>query len=210
MVTRKFQALLKNTLTLILAGGAGERLYPLTKLRAKPAVSFGGIYRIIDFTLSNCLNSSLRKIYLLTQYGSLSLDQHIRHGWNIFNTDLDEFIYLVPPQQRYVNRWYLGTADAVYQNIHLLESERPEHVLILSGDHIYKMDYYDMLAYHVDTGADMTLGAVEFSVEEAHRFGVVEVDADRRVVGFREKPKDPPALPGGPLGVHGRGSRARP
>ncbi|MBI1747024.1 MAG: glucose-1-phosphate adenylyltransferase [Acidobacteria bacterium] len=189
---------LKKTLTLILAGGQGERLYPLTKNRSKPSVPFGGIYRIIDFTLSNCLNSGLRKIFVLTQYKSLTLDAHIKQGWHIFNIDLGEFIYSVPPQQITSDSWYRGTADAVYQNIYLLEHIRPERVFVLSGDHIYKMDYSEMVSAHIDSGADLTMACVEVPVDEAHRFGVVQVDAHQRVVGFQEKPPSPMTIPGQP------------
>ncbi|MGI8784288.1 MAG: glucose-1-phosphate adenylyltransferase [Acidobacteriota bacterium] len=185
---------LRKTLTLILAGGQGERLYPLTKDRAKPAVSFGGSYRIIDFTLSNCLNSGLRRIYVLTQYRSLTLDQHIRRGWDIFRHDLGEFIYTVPPQQYYSARWYVGTADAVFQNIYLIQQERPERVLLLSGDHLYKMDYAGLIDSHIERGAAVTIATVETSVSEASRFGVVETDPSGRVRGFLEKPRDPEVL----------------
>lgn len=189
---------LRKTLTLILAGGQGERLYPLTKNRSKPSVPFGGLYRIIDFTLSNCLNSGLRKMFVLTQYKSLTLDAHIKQGWHIFNIDLGEFIYSVPPQQINSDSWYRGTADAVYQNIYLLEHIRPERVFVLSGDHIYKMDYSDMLGFHLDSGADLTMACVEIDRVEAGRFGVVQVDCDHRVIGFQEKPKDPITIPGQP------------
>ena len=189
---------LRNTLTLLLAGGQGERLYPLTKNRSKPSVPFGGIYRIVDFTLSNCLNSGLRKIFVLTQYKSLTLDAHIKQGWHIFNIDLGEFIYSVPPQQINSTSWYLGTADAVYQNVYLLEHIRPERVFVLSGDHIYKMDYSDMLAFHMASGAELTIAAVEMDAAEAHRFGVLQVDATHRAIGFQEKPRDPTPLPDNP------------
>jgi glucose-1-phosphate adenylyltransferase len=191
---REWERLLKNTLTVILAGGQGERLYPLTKLRSKPSVSFGGIYRIIDFTLTNCLNSGLRKIFVLTQYKSLTLDQHIKLGWHIFNIDLGEFIYSVPPQQHSSESWYRGTADAVYQNIYLLERFRPERVFVLSGDHIYKMDYYEMLRFHLDQQADLTMATVEIDKNEAGRFGIVEVDDKNQVIGFQEKPQQPKTL----------------
>src|SRR5712692_6723341 len=175
---------LKQTTAMILAGGQGERLFPLTRDRAKPAVPFGGIYRIIDFTLSNCLNSGLRKIFVFTQYKSLTLDAHIKQGWNLFNIDLGEFIYSVPPQQIGSDNWYQGTADAVYQNVYLLEHIRPERVFVLSGDHIYKMDYSDMLSFHLEAGADLTIASVEMPVAEAQRFGVLQVDASHRVTGF--------------------------
>jgi len=191
-------SLLRNTLTMILAGGQGERLYPLTKDRAKPAVPFGGIYRIIDFTLSNCLNSSLRRIYVLTQYKSSSLDRHLRLGWSLLSDELGEFIYTIPPQQRMANQWYRGTADAIFQNIYTLEEERPERVLLLSGDHVYKMDYRTMLESHCSTGADLTVACIEVPVAQASQLGVMEVDADSRVVGFEEKPAEPRGLPGRP------------
>lgn len=190
--------ILKNVFVMLLAGGQGERLYPLTKDRAKPAVPFGGIYRIIDFTLSNCLNSGLRKIAVLTQYKSFSLDRHLMVGWNIFNTALDEYIETIPPQQRISQDWYRGTADAVYQNVYTLERERPEKVLILAGDHIYKMDYRDMLAYHEEKEADLTVPCIEVPVQEAKRFGVVEVDKDFRIISFEEKPSNPKPLPDKP------------
>ncbi len=180
----------------MLAGGKGERLYPLTKDRAKPAVPFGGIYRIIDFTLSNCLNSNIRKIYILTQYKSLSLNRHLRIGWNIYNQELGEYIIAVAPQQRQVNRWYLGTADAIFQNIYTLQMERPKRVLILGGDHIYKMDYSKMVKAHIENEADVTIGAIPVQKSEAMRFGVIEVDKDSRVVAFHEKVPNPPSIPG--------------
>jgi glucose-1-phosphate adenylyltransferase len=190
---------LEDVLALVLAGGQGERLYPLTRDRGKPAVPFGGIYRIIDFTLSNCVNSGLRKIYVLTQYKSGSLERHIKHGWGpIFSTDLGEWIYTVPPQLRVGQRWYAGTADAVYHNIYLLEQERPKHVMILSGDHIYKMSYMRLLEFHESKGAIATAGAVEVPLSSASSFGVLEVDASSRIVSFREKPADPKPMPGKP------------
>ncbi|HOJ60725.1 MAG TPA: glucose-1-phosphate adenylyltransferase [bacterium] len=191
-------SLLRNTLTLILAGGQGERLYPLTKDRSKPSVPFAGSYRIIDFTLSNCINSGLRQIYVLTQYKSQSLYRHIRDGWNLLSRELGEYIETVPPQKRMHSRWYEGTADAIYQNIFLLEQWKPERTLILSGDHIYRMDYHDLLAYHVDKKADATIACYEYPREKATEFGVMQVDADHRVIQFVEKPADPPAIPGRP------------
>src|SRR5688572_21203737 len=155
---------MKNVLGVILAGGKGTRLEPLTRDRAKPAVPFGGIYRIIDFTLSNCLNSDLRRILVLTQYKSHSLDRHLRHAWHIFNPDLGEFLDTLPPQQRVGERWYEGTADAIYQNLFFLEDERPDHTIILSGDHIYKMDYAEMLEAHLVHDADLTVAVVETEV----------------------------------------------
>jgi glucose-1-phosphate adenylyltransferase len=180
---------MKDTLGVLLAGGAGERLYPLTRDRAKPAVTFGGIYRIIDITLSNCINSDLRKVYILTQYKALSLNRHIREGWNIVARDLGEFVEILPPMKRVSENWYLGTADAVYQNIYSIGAEQPKHVLVLSGDHIYKMDYSRMLRQHVESGADVTLATILTEPEETHRFGVVDVDREGRIVGFQEKPQ---------------------
>ena len=172
-----------------LSGGAGERLYPLTRDRAKPAVTFGGIYRIIDITLSNCINSDLRRVYILTQYKALSLNRHIREGWNILGREVNEFVEVLPPMKRVSDQWYQGTADAVYQNIYSIGSEQPKHVLILSGDHIYKMNYELMLKQHEDSGADVTLGTIQIDPDETYRFGVVEVDRDNRITGFEEKPK---------------------
>ena len=187
-----------NILTIILAGGQGERLYPLTKDRAKPAVPFGGIYRIIDFTLSNCLNSGLRKIVVLTQYKSFSLDKHLRLGWNIFNNELNEYVEQIPPQQRISDQWYQGTADAVYQNIYTLEKEQPEMVLILSGDHIYKMDYRNMALFHLENKADLTIACMEVPVNEGKRYGVIKTDEENRIVGFHEKPSEPIPSPNNP------------
>ncbi len=184
-----------ETLTLILAGGQGERLYPLTKDRAKPAVPFAGEYRIVDFTLSNCVNSGLKRIYVLTQYMSHSLDRHLKLGWNIFSSALDEFLYTIPPQFRAGNRWYMGTADAVFQNIYILQNERPAHVVILAGDHIYKMDYSAMIETHIRTGAQATVAVTESDLAAATRLGVVEVDSESRVVGFEEKPASPKSVP---------------
>ncbi|MBZ5521610.1 MAG: glucose-1-phosphate adenylyltransferase [Acidobacteriia bacterium] len=180
---------MKDTLGVLLAGGAGERLYPLTRDRAKPAVTFGGAYRIIDITLSNCINSGLRKVHILTQYKALSLNRHIREGWGpVVARELGEFIEILPPMKRVSDNWYLGTADAVYQNIYSIGSEQPEHVLILSGDHIYKMDYQRMLNQHRDSGADVTLATILIEPEDSSRFGVVEVGRDGRITGFEEKP----------------------
>jgi len=180
---------MKDTLGVLLAGGAGERLYPLTRDRAKPAVSFGGIYRIIDITLSNCLNSDLRRVYILTQYKALSLNRHIREGWNILGREVGEFIEVLPPMQRVSDQWYQGTADAVYQNIYSIGSEQPKHVLILQADQIYKMDYGKMMKQHQDSAADITLATIQVDPEESRRFGVVDVDKDFRINGFQEKPK---------------------
>jgi len=189
---------LNNVLTIILAGGQGERLYPLTKDRAKPAVPFGGIYRIIDFTLSNCLNSGLRKIVVLTQYKSFSLDRHLRLGWNIFNNELNEYIEQIPPQQRISDQWYQGTADAVYQNIYTLEKEQPEMVMILSGDHIYKMDYRNMILLHQEKKADLTVACMDVPLNEGKRFGVIQTNEENRIVGFHEKPSVPIPSPNNP------------
>lgn len=189
---------MKKTLCILMAGGKGERLYPLTKTRAKPSVRFGGIYRIVDFTLSNCLNSDIRRIYVLTQYRSVSLDRHIRLGWSIFNHELGEFIECVPPQQRNVDRWYRGTADSIYQNIYILQRERPERVLILSGDHVYKMNYNDMLAYHREKKAELTVAGVEVPRNEAAAFGVIGCDDEFRITTWEEKPKHPKHVPGKP------------
>jgi glucose-1-phosphate adenylyltransferase len=182
--------MMKDTLGVLLAGGAGERLYPLTRDRAKPAVTFGGIYRIIDVTLSNCVNSALRHVYILTQYKALSLNRHIREGWNVVARDLGEFIEILPPMKRVSENWYLGTADAVYQNIYSIGSEQPKHVLILSGDHIYKMNYGLMLEQHNDFGADVTVATILVDPAECHRFGVTDVDGSGRVRGFLEKPSE--------------------
>src|ERR1700755_2693414 len=170
---------MRDTLGVLLAGGAGERLFPLTRDRAKPAVPFAGQYRIIDITLSNCINSDLRRVYILTQYKALSLNRHIREGWTgIVAQELGEFIEILPPMQRVSANWYMGTADAVYQNIYSIGSEQPKHVLILSGDHIYKMDYGKMLQQHNHSAVDVTLATIQLAPDETYRFGVVEVDAD--------------------------------
>jgi len=189
---------MNDTLTMIMAGGRGERLYPLTKERAKPAVTFGGIYKIIDFTLSNCLNSNIRRIYLLSQYSNASLDKHIRLGWNIFNHELGEFINTIPPQKINVDWWYRGTADSLFQNLNILERERPRRVLILSGDHVYKMDYQKMLEFHDNHASDLTIACVEQPLSEARSMGVLEVDENRRVIGFKEKPANPKHLAADP------------
>ena len=181
---------MKDTLGVLLAGGAGERLFPLTRDRAKPAVPFGGNYRIIDITLSNCINSDLRRVYILTQYKALSLNRHIREGWTgIVAQELGEFIEILPPMQRVSANWYMGTADAVYQNIYSIGAEEPKHVLILSGDHIYKMNYGLMLDHHNEAGADVTLATLPIRPDEVSRFGVVEVSRTGEVVGSQEKPK---------------------
>ena len=181
-----------------MAGGKGERLWPLTKDRTKPAVPFGGIYRIIDFTLSNCINSGLRKIYVLTQYKSASLQRHIRLGWNILSSELAEYIELLPAQQRISETWYLGTADAIYQNLYTLEIDKTDEVLILAGDHIYKMNYYTMIDFHREVDADLTVGVVEVPKERSAHLGVVDVDTLGRVTGFQEKPQKPKTIPNKP------------
>lgn len=186
-----------NVLTVILAGGKGSRLEPLTRDRAKPAVPFGGVYRIVDFALSNCLNSGLRKIQMLTQYKAQSLDRHVNLGWQrYFCRELGEFIDVVPPQQRIDEQWYQGTADAVYQNIYAIEKHRPDYVVILAGDHIYKMNYASMIDFHIENGADLTVGALRATVEEAKAFGVMEINADQRILGFEEKSQTPKTMPG--------------
>jgi glucose-1-phosphate adenylyltransferase len=186
---------MRDAIGVLLAGGQGERLWPLTRDRAKPAVPFGALYRIIDITLSNCINSDLRRVFVLTQYKALSLNRHIRAGWSPL-MGLGDYIEVLPPQMRVSNQWYQGTADAVYQNIYSIGSERSKYVFILSGDHIYKMNYARMLQQHVDSGADVTVAVIEIPVEEAARqFGVIEVDKDYRIVGFEEKPAQPKHSP---------------
>src|ERR1041385_8306804 len=180
---------MNNVLAILLAGGAGERLFPLTRDTAKPAVPFGGHYRIIDFTLSNCINSDLRRIFILTQYKALELTRHVRDGWNILSPELNEYIEVIPPMKRVSEDWYQGTADAVYQNFQSIQAESPEHTLILSGDHIYKMNYREMLQWHQAHQADVTIATIQVPVEEAVRFGVAEIDASHRIVGFEEKPQ---------------------
>jgi len=189
---------LDKTLAVILAGGTGSRLYPLTAERAKPAVPFGGKYRIIDFTLANCLHSGLRQVLVLTQYKSHSLQKHLRDGWSIFNPSLGEYITPVPPQMRTSQDWYGGTADAIYQNLYLLERSTAEQVVVLSGDHIYRMDYAPMLKAHRGHGAPATIACMEVSLDDARGFGVMGVDASDRIVAFTEKPADPVPLPGNP------------
>jgi len=188
---------MRDVLAVILAGGKGSRLEPLTRDRAKPAVPFGGAYRIIDFTLSNCLNSGVRKNLVLTQYKAMSLDRHINLGWQGYLCrELGEFIDVVPPQQRIDEHWYQGTADAVYQNIYTIEKERPAYVVILAGDHIYKMDYMRLIKHHLENSADLTIGALRVDVSTAHELGVMQVDRQLRVVGFQEKPPEPKPIPG--------------
>lgn len=187
-----------NIFTMVLAGGKGERLQPLTEHRAKPAVPFGGKYRIIDFTLSNCLNSGLRKVAVLIQYKSHSLDRHIRIGWDVLNAELGEYIASIPPQQRISEEWYRGTADAVYQNLFLLDNDQPEFVLILAGDHIYKMNYMEMFHWLIAKSADVVVGAIDIPIHEASRFGVMAVNEDFRVTRFDEKPAQPTSIPNDP------------
>jgi glucose-1-phosphate adenylyltransferase len=185
-----------DVLVIVLAGGAGERLAPLTRERAKPAVYFGGPYRIIDFVLSNCINSDLRRIFIATQYKSLSLNRHIRQGWTIVSEELGEFVEILPPQKRVGEHWYQGTADAVYQNLYSVVREAPKYVVVLAGDHVYKMDYLKMLKFHQDKDAAVTLAAIEVPIADGKRFGIVAIDESERVIGFAEKPAEPPPMPG--------------
>ena len=189
---------MRSVLTVILAGGRGTRLEPLTRDRAKPAVPFGGLYRIVDFTLSNCINSGLRQILVVTQFKSRSLDRHIRAGWGFLSTELGEYVEVLPPQQRIDETWYKGTADAVYQNIYSLEREDAEHVLILAGDHIYKMDYGSMIRAHRERNADVTIGCIPVPLADVKHFGIMQVGDDDRVVSFLEKPKAAEPMPGEP------------
>ncbi|MBN2695082.1 glucose-1-phosphate adenylyltransferase [bacterium] len=194
----KYHVARNSVLTLLLAGGSGTRLFPLTQIRSKPSVPFAGRYRIIDFTLSNCINSNLRRIYVFTQYKSQSLTEHLMDGWNFLSTELEEFISVVPPQLRLSNKWYQGTADAIFQNLNLLDVRRPEYVLIVSADHIYRMDYMRMLYYHIEKGADLTIAALEVPKEEATGFGVMGTDASGAIREFQEKPQNPKTIPGKP------------
>ncbi|HQB35874.1 MAG TPA: glucose-1-phosphate adenylyltransferase, partial [Syntrophorhabdus sp.] len=188
--------IIQNAIAFILAGGVGARLHPLTRDRAKPAVPFGGKYRVVDFTLSNCINSGVRRIFILPQYKSFSLQRHTIDAWSIFSAELGEFMSHLSPQMRVGEDWYKGTADAVYQNLYHLEEWDAEYILILSGDHIYKMDYGHFIRYHQKKKADLTISAIEVDLREAHRFGVIEVDETGRAVGFEEKPEKPKAIPG--------------
>jgi glucose-1-phosphate adenylyltransferase len=192
-----------RTLGILLAGGAGERLSPLTRHRAKPAVPFGGNYRIVDVTLSNCINSGLRKLFILTQYKSLSLNRHIRNGWsNVVAKDMNEFIEIIPPQMRVGDNWYLGTADAVYQNLYSIKNvDQVNFVIVLPGDHIYKMNYFRILRQHIESQADVTVGAIEVPIGEAYRFGVIRADESGRIRDFAEKPANPDPLPGNPENI---------
>src|SRR5271170_4000601 len=187
-----------GTLAVVMAGGRGERLKALTLNRCKPATPFGGKFRIIDFVLSNCVNSAIRQISILTQYKAQSLIQHVQHGWSYLRGEFGEFIEVVPAQQQLGELWYRGTADAVHQNIELILAHRPKHVLVLAGDHIYKMDYGPMIAYHVEKGADITVGVVEVPAQESKNFGVLTATEWNRVTKFSEKPKVPDTLPGRP------------
>ena len=197
--SRFVSRLTRQTLALVLAGGRGSRLYELTDWRAKPAVPFGGKFRIIDFPLSNCVNSGIRRIGVLTQYKAHSLIRHLVRGWSGFNSELDEFVEILPASQRAGGEWYQGTADAVYQNLDILRTHNPEYVLILSGDHIYKMDYGEMMVAHVEMAADMTVSCLEVPIEEAAgAYGVLTVDETGRVIEFTEKPADPTPIPGQP------------
>ncbi|MBF1258276.1 MAG: glucose-1-phosphate adenylyltransferase [Lautropia mirabilis] len=189
----------KRAMALILAGGRGSRLKQLTDTRCKPAVYFGGHFRIIDFVLSNCMNSGLRRIGVLTQYKSHSLLRHLQRGWNFLKSEMHEFVDLIPAQQRVDEEyWYRGTADAVYQSLDIIKSNKPEYVVILAGDHIYKMDYARMLADHALSGAGVTVGCIEVDRQEAKAFGVMAIDENKKVTSFVEKPADPPAMPGKP------------
>jgi glucose-1-phosphate adenylyltransferase len=179
---------MQNVLAILLAGGAGERLFPLTKDIAKPAVPFGGAYRIIDFTLSNCINSDVRRILILTQYKSLELSRHVRDGWNILSPELGEYIEVLPPMKRVHEDWYQGTADSVFQNFQSIEAENPRYTVILAADHIYKMNYGDMVAWHRQHNADATIATTLVGPEEASRFGIAEIDDQYRIFGFEEKP----------------------
>ena len=195
---RYLSRLTRGTLAVIMAGGRGERLKQLTEDRCKPAAPFGGKFRIVDFVLSNCLNSGIRQISVLTQYKAHSLIQHIQRGWGYLRGEFGEFVEIIPAQQRRGSDWYQGTADALWQNMDLIRAHRPLHVLVLAGDHIYKMDYGPMIGFHVEKEADITVGVVEVPLERAREFGVLAVDESNRVLNFLEKPRDPPPMPGRP------------
>jgi glucose-1-phosphate adenylyltransferase len=190
--------LTNNTYAIVLAGGRGSRLHGLTDWRAKPAVPFGGKFRIVDFPLSNCVNSGIKRIGVVTQYKAQSLIQHIQRGWSSLDARMQEFVDIVPAQQRVDNEWYQGTANAVFQNLDILRDYDPQYLLVLAGDHVYKMDYGRMLAYHVDKAADLTVGCIEVPVEQASAFGVMHVSSDDRIVAFQEKPQQPPPIPDKP------------
>jgi glucose-1-phosphate adenylyltransferase len=197
--SRFVSRLTRQTLALILAGGRGSRLYELTEWRAKPGVPFGGKFRIIDFPLSNCINSGIRRIGVLTQYKAHSLIRHLIRGWTRFDSELDEFVEILPASQRAGGEWYQGTADAVYQNLDIMRTHKPKYVLILSGDHIYKMDYGNMMVTHVESEADMTISCLEVPIEEAAgAYGVLTVDESGRIIEFNEKPAEPTPIPGQP------------
>ncbi|MBW1859541.1 MAG: glucose-1-phosphate adenylyltransferase [Deltaproteobacteria bacterium] len=189
---------MRDVMALVMAGGKGERLYPLTLDRSKPAVPFGGIYRIIDITLSNCINSNIYKIIVLPQYKAQSLVEHLEAGWNIFSYALGHYMKVVPPQMRVGEDWYRGTADSVRQNLYLIERDLPKHLLVLSGDHVYKMDYAKFRKYHEEKGADITVSVIEVPISQAHRFGIAETAADHRITGFKEKPASTKPMPGDP------------
>jgi len=195
---RYLSRLTRGTLAIIMAGGRGERLRHLTEDRCKPATPFGGKFRIIDFALSNCVNSGIRQISVLTQYKAHSLIQHIQRGWGYLRGEFGEFVEIIPAQQRRGEEWYMGTADALWQNMDIIRAHRPLHVLVLAGDHIYKMDYGPMIGFHVEKEADITVGVVEVPVARAREFGVLGVDESNRVLNFMEKPRDPPPMPGRP------------
>jgi glucose-1-phosphate adenylyltransferase len=195
---RYLSRLTRGTLAIIMAGGRGERLKHLTEDRCKPATPFGGKFRIIDFALSNCVNSGIRQISVLTQYKAHSLIQHIQRGWGYLRGEFGEFVEIIPAQQRRGEEWYMGTADALWQNMDIIRAHRPLHVLVLAGDHIYKMDYGPMIGFHVEKEADITVGVVEVPVARAREFGVLGVDESNRVLNFMEKPRDPPPMPGRP------------
>jgi glucose-1-phosphate adenylyltransferase len=190
--------LTRSTMAMIMAGGRGSRLEDLTAIRAKPATPFGGKFRIIDFPLSNCVNSGIRQIFILTQYKAHSLIQHIHRGWGYLRGEFGEFIQIIPAQQQMGEHWYRGTADSIYQNINEIREHGPEHVLILAGDHIYKMDYGPMIASHTENNADITVGVIQVPLHEATGFGVMAIEDDNRVVGFEEKPVNPKSIPGNP------------
>lgn len=188
--------MMRSVLAIVLAGGRGSRLEPLTRDRSKPAVPFGGCFRIIDFSLSNCVNSGIRKILVVTQYKSASLERHIEQGWHFLPTTLGEFVSVRPPEQRIDDNWYLGTADAIYQNIYTIEKVRPKHILILSGDHIYRMDYSRFLNSHISSGADASIACLPVPLAEGRRFGVMQTNDQNRIVDFQEKPSEPRLMPG--------------
>lgn len=189
---------MKNVIALIMAGGKGERLMPLTASRSKPAIPFGGLYLLVDLTLSNCINSEVYKILVLPQYKSQTLIQHLENGWSIFSGSLGHFLRIVPPQMMRGDKWYQGTADSIRQNLEMIEKENPSHLLILSGDHVYKMNYARFKAYHVEHDADVTISVIETDRDQAQEYGVLQVNDQYRVIGFQEKPKSPACIPGDP------------